>query len=61
MKLIYYSFKKPPERGWMVTDTKLKCTDVCGKSFLNAFRSYLWYLGVPAKKAFNFLRKNKVK
>ena len=47
-------------RGWNVRNSKLNCIDYCGNSLITAIRIYLWHAGVPAKKALNFLRKEKI-
>lgn len=63
MKYIYYNSKDCYLPGWIVTDTKAKHSDLCGKGwigFANSIRCYLWYLGVTAKIAFySFKKKNK--
>ena len=62
MKYIYYNREPDHLKGWIVTDTKVKHSDLCGKGwkgFCLAFKCYLWYLGVPAKIAFKNGRKNK--
>ena len=59
MLYIYYKFRGP-FKGWNVRNSKLNCIDYCGDSLVTAIRIYLWHSGVPAKKAFNFLRKNKL-
>jgi hypothetical protein len=64
MKYIYYNREPIYLKGWIVTNTKEKYSDYCGNGWnglITAFRCYLWYLGVPAKIAFNLWRKNKFK
>ena len=59
MLYICYKFKEP-NKGWNVKNSKLCTTEYCGMSLLTAIRIYLWHAGVPASKAINFLRKNKL-
>ena len=56
MKYFYYSSKQIYAPGWIVTDTKAKHSDLCGKGirgFWLAIRVWLWYLGLPARLAFH--------
>lgn len=64
MKYFYYTSKHPYMHGWIVTDTKEKCSDLCGhgwKGFVNAIRVYCWYLGMSPRKAFNLFKRKKDK
>ena len=42
---------------WLVLDTKTKNADAC-RTFADALRCYLWYLGVPARIAFYEPKRN---
>ena len=62
MKYFYYSSKEPVIPGWIVTDTKARHSDLCGKGikgFCLAVRVWLWYLGVPARIAFRKYKNTK--
>ena len=49
MKYFYYNFKEP-FKGWIVKDTKSKCSSYCDDQFWLAFRTWLWYLGILSTK-----------
>ena len=60
MLYICYKFIGP-NKGWNVINSKLGVTEYCGGVLVTAIRIYLWHIGVPAYKSFNFLRKEKLK
>ena len=56
----YITIRKKPEAGFYVVDTKQKFEDYCGWKPLNTFMTWLWYLGLPPKYAFAYLKLGKL-